>query len=381
MERTLLVLALAALVVVLVLWRRQQRRAENWRQAFRRSESEARERIEHLTQRLARLQQGISASADPILVTDGDLRIRYVNRAGEALFGLPQDNDTLIRYLHSLDVEQLAQDALEAADPESLEQVVEIDNHPYLARALATEEGLGLVLADVAEVQRLARARQDMVANLSHELRTPLTSLQLLSDTLQSTAGQNPEVVRDSASKISSQVDLLHQMFQEMLDLSTIESGRQVVRLVPVPLLAVTRDAVEQLQEQANSRGLAFDIQIPEGLEVLADHEQARRAIVNVLHNALRFAGGEDPIHLRAKSEADGVVLTIEDDGPGLTPSEVERIFERFYRGDRARGTPGTGLGLAIVRHIMSAHGGVIWAENRQPPASGARFHLMFQSS
>jgi two-component system phosphate regulon sensor histidine kinase PhoR len=165
------------------------------------------------------------------------------------------------------------------------------------------------------------------------------------------------------------------------VDLSTIESGRQVVRLIPVALGEIVADAVEQLREQAGSRGLSVDIQIPETVEVLADQEQARRAIVNVLHNALKFAQGDEPIRIRGKEETDGVLLTIEDNGPGLTPSELDRIFERFFRGDRARGTPGTGLGLAIARHIMSAHGGVIWAENRQPPASGARFLLTFQPS
>jgi two-component system phosphate regulon sensor histidine kinase PhoR len=241
------------------------------------------------------------------------------------------------------------------------------------------EAGLGIVLTNVAEVQRLARARQDMVANLSHELRTPLTSLRLLADTLQTTTGRDPQVAEDVAEKIAREVDLLHQMFQEMLDLAAIESGRQIVRLVATEVADIVEASLEQLGEQAESRHLRFEVKVPTGLKVLADREQARRAVINVMHNAIKFSNSETAVQLSTSAEDEQIVLSVADNGPGLTPEDLERIFERFYRGYRARGTPGTGLGLAIARHIMGAHGGRIWAENRQPPASGAVFHLAFQ--
>lgn len=374
-------LALAlGLVAALFLWRRAAQQREKAERVMRQRERSLQLEQQELAARLAWIQMGISAPVDPIMVLDRELEIRFTNDACERLFGSPEDEATLIRYLHSLELEELAHDALgqaEADDP--VEQVVEIDDHPFLARAQASEAGLAIVLKDIAEVQRLARARQDMVANLSHELRTPLTSLRLLADTLQSTAGTDPEVVRESANKISREVDLLHQMFQEMLDLSAIESGRQLVRLVPVALADIVRGAVEQLSEQGESRGLSFAVHVPPELRVLADHEQARRALVNVLHNAIKFSEPEGVIDIAANGGGEEVVLSIGDSGPGLTPQDLERIFERFYRGDRARGTPGTGLGLAIARHIMSAHGGSIRAENRPPPESGAVFHLSFQ--
>jgi len=249
-----------------------------------------------------------------------------------------------------------------------------------LARA---DEGVGIALLDVAEMQRLGRARQDMVANLSHELRTPLTALRLLADTLQAPVGQDPSTARDLASKIGAEVDTLSQMTREMLDLTAIESGRQVVRLVPSRLVEVVRTAVERLGDQAARREIRMEAEIPAELEVLADVDQAARAIGNVLHNAVKFSPDGGAIEIHAWPEADGeqVILSITDNGPGIPPDELDRIFERFFRGDRSRGTPGTGLGLAIVRHILRAHGGEAWAEDRQPPQRGAIFYLRFRSA
>lgn len=378
MTWALIALLAVATVASLLLWQRERvlraRRNRAHRQEIRRAD-EARKDLER---HLGWLEAAVQASPDPILVADRELRVQFVNSAAEEAFGMPQEEESLIRYLHSLELEQLAQSALEH---DGLQEVVELEDHPYLARALASEVGVALVLTDVAEVQRLARARQDMVANLSHELRTPLTSLRLLADTIQSTVGRDPEVVKDAVAKISREVDLLQQMFQEMLDLSSIESGRQVVRLVPVDLADVVRGAVEHLSEQGESRGLAFAVRVPSDLQILADQEQARRALVNVLHNAIKFSDPESVVEISARSNGEQAVLEVRDSGPGLTPQDLERIFERFYRGDRARGTPGTGLGLAIARHIMSAHGGDIWAENRPAPESGAIFHLSFQAA
>ncbi len=369
----------AALFVTLLLWRRERRRR---RELSRRLNQQERARAEaqlDWRRRLAWLDSGIAASGDPILVFDNDLVVRYVNGAAEELFGRPADGETLIRFSHSLELEQVAESARDEAAAGGVEQLVEIEDHPYLARAVATGDAVGLALTDVAEVRRLARARQDMVANLSHELRTPLTSLRLLAETVQGHLGRDPQVVGESAAKITREVELLHQMFQEMLDLSAIESGRQVVRLTPSELGTIVAAAVDQLREQATSREVTIVNDVDPKRVILADEDQARRALVNVMHNAIKFAQTGGEVRLSDADHEDRIVLKVEDDGPGIDPDELERIFERFYRADLARGTAGTGLGLAIVRHIMEAHGGEAWAENRAPPASGAALHLAFQ--
>jgi two-component system phosphate regulon sensor histidine kinase PhoR len=176
------------------------------------------------------------------------------------------------------------------------------------------------------------------------------------------------------------EVDALHQMAQEMLDLAAIESGRQVVRLVPMGAAEVISVAVARLADQASRKGIDILIEIPPELSVLADAEQAGRAALNVLHNALRFTpeGGQVRIAAYAEPSLEMGVISIEDTGPGIHPGDLERIFERFYRGAQPAKSSGTGLGLAIGRHIMKAHGGRIWAENRRPPEKGAIFYLSF---
>jgi two-component system phosphate regulon sensor histidine kinase PhoR len=219
-----------------------------------------------------------------------------------------------------------------------------------------------------------------MITNLSHELRTPLTSLRLLADTLHGPAGKDSDTALDLVDKIVVEVDHLHQMSEELLDLAAIESGKQVMRLVPMPLKDLVAGPVERMQDQAEHREVAIRVLLSPSIRVLADREQAGRAILNVLHNAIKYSpeGGEVEISSERHSEEGHVILSILDGGPGIPPEELERVFERFYRSNWAWGTPGTGLGLAIARHILQAHGGRIWAENRELPDQGAVFHLAF---
>ncbi|MGA9531406.1 MAG: ATP-binding protein [Anaerolineales bacterium] len=369
------------LAAVLWLWRREVG-------AHRRAARDlARERrgsildLDALETRMARLQAAVTAADNPILVADRSLTVQFANPAAESIFGPYEDGLSVIRYSRNLELETLARQLTEEGSDQAVEQVIQIDDRPYLVRAAREQAGIGMVLTDVAEVQRLARARQDMVANLSHELRTPLTSLRLLADTLQTEAGRNEELAAELAGKVSREVDLLHQMFQEMLDLSMIESGRQVIRLVDAPLAEVVSAAVEPLRPEADAKRVSIQVDLPSELRVLADPELARRAIVNVLHNAIKFSQPDGTVGISVQAEDDRAVLAVADSGPGLPPDDLERVFERFYRGDRARGTAGTGLGLAIARHIINGHGGQIWAENKRPPESGAVFYIVFQLS
>src|SRR3970282_2232821 len=161
-------------------------------------------------------------------------------------------------------------------------------------------------------------------------------------------------------------------MSQEMLDLAAIESGRQVIRLVAVPLQDIVAVPVERLRQQAARQDVNLRVEISPASSILADRDQAARAILNVLHNAVKFTPPGGSVSLTAAADPDGehVVLQVSDEGPGIAPADLGRIFERFFRRDQARGTPGTGLGLAITRHILQAPGGEAWAENRIPPAN-----------
>jgi two-component system phosphate regulon sensor histidine kinase PhoR len=349
--------------------RRRQREAENCV-----SESEAREAL---------LQGILNATGDLLLVADSDLQVQFVNLAAQQFFGVLDGTPSLIGFTGNLGLESLAKEAMELVVGEEIERVILVRDQPHRVRAVTMSFGLGLALTNIAELQRLSRARQDMITNLSHELRTPLTSLRLLADTLRGPAGQEPGVAHDLVEKIIVEVDQLHQMSEELLDLAAIESGRQVMRLVPVAVGDLLLGPVDRLKDQAERRDVRTILKVDPEIHVLADREQAARAILNVLHNAIKYSpeGGEVVISAEAVLEEGRVILSIMDAGPGIPPDELERVFERFYRSNWAWGTPGTGLGLAIARHILQAHGGRIWAENRKLPDRGAIFHLAFPAA
>jgi len=325
----------------------------------------------------------LAASGEMLLAVDRELRLKFASPAAVGRFGEPDRPVSLFGYSQNLELEQLARDAFETDSSDGLERTIRIEDQPFQARAVRAGHEVGLALTDVAELQRLTRARQDFIANLSHELNTPLTSLRLLVDTLLSKAGQDRQLASELANKMLVEVDALHLMTQEMLDLAAIESGQQVVRLVTVQLLELAEETVERLRDQSERKELVVDILIDPGLKILADREQAGRALLNVLHNAVKFTptGGRIELAGRQASPEDLVVLTVADTGPGIPPEELGRIFERFYRVRGSAPSPGTGLGLAIAHHILRAHAGRIWAENRPAPAKGAVFHLGFQAA
>ncbi|HEX9680016.1 MAG TPA: ATP-binding protein [Anaerolineales bacterium] len=376
-------IALAALALALgagwYLERRRRRGAE------RSADRAARDAVEQRTAWQARagvLEAATGASVDPLMAADDSLAVLFANPAAQALFGPPGEAQPLVTYAGSPPVEDLARDALGVPDTDGVERILQISGRPYRARAARTAFGVGVWLEDISELHRLTRARQDLIDNLSHELRTPLSALRLLADTLQAPAGEDPRTAKELAARMIDEVDTLHQMAQEMLDLSALESGRQVVRLTPVALNDIVASAVRRLDVEAGRRELRLTVHVADDLRVLADAEQAARAVQNVLHNAFKFSPKGGEVKLVARPEApDRVVLQVWDEGPGIPTEELDRIFERFYRGDRARGTPGTGLGLAIVHHVLRAHGGRAWAENRRPPARGAILSLAFQAA
>ena len=373
-------------LVFAVLWLRaasQLREGRGSRTLLRREADAAKEESARASDERLWLDLAGQASQEMLIGVDRQLKVRSANPAALEHFGPLPPQASLLTYMRSLDLEELAREALESRAPEPLERIVRFGRQPFRARVAPAAEGVGIALMDVAEMERLGRARQDMVANLSHELRTPLTSLRLLADTLQVPAGQDPSTARELAAKISAEVDTLAQMTREMLDLAAIESGRQVIRLAPALLAGIVGGAVERVEDQARRRGIQIESSVPPDLMILADPDQAARALGNVLHNALKFSPQGGTVELSARAETDGehVTLSVTDEGPGIPPEELGRIFERFFRGDRSRGTPGTGLGLAIVRHILRAHGGEAWAEDREPPQRGAVFFLRFRSA
>ena len=334
-----------------------------------------------------RLLEAVADRLDEgLVVVDADHRFRFANPSARALLGLPEDIagrrlvDTVRDYRISLMVTACLDGGGEVVreldDPAASRHLV-VRAVPVGESRSATIE-VALLLRDETRLRRLERVRTDFVANVSHELRTPVTAIQLLVETLLGGALEDASVAGEFITKIGLETAHMAQMVAELIELSSIESGRLPFRPVPTPVEELVR-AAERLRPLADKRHqeLSHDID-PATPAVLGDPTRLGQVVRNLVHNAIKFTpdGGAitvsaHGIHRRGREL---VELRVSDTGCGIAPEELGRIFERFYKTDRSRGRDGesTGLGLAIVRHTVEAHGGSIEVEST--PGRGSVF-------
>lgn len=319
----------------------------------------------------------ITTIDDALLVLSSTQKILYANPAAEVLIGRSPINETLMGVLPNPDLEALLDDAQKLRG-EAVERRIEYHKRILHARVIAPTRDdqpfQVLTLRDVTHVQRLERARREMVSNITHELGTPITAISLLAETLINMGqAEKPKRLRKMLKDILRETNTLTHLVQEMRDLSLIESGQMPIRLTPTDLLHVVQLTVEPLHTLAESKIQQVDVNVPYDIAVLADERQIQRAIKNILHNAIKFTPEQGKIQVSASVNESEAILSVKDSGPGIPLEDLPRIFERFFQVDRAR-RDGTGLGLAIVRHIVQAHGGRTWAEST--PGEGATFYI-----
>ena len=329
---------------------------------------------------------------DALVVVDGDLRIRQASaeaaslaaRSREQLVGL-----SLIAAFGSASLDELARGAIAAGEPRSGEAALgRMASRQFEAEAVPLPSGgLLLWLHEVTAARRAAQARRDVVANISHELRTPLASIKLLAETLADGAVAEVDTSREFAVQIQREVDHLAQLVDELLDLSMIESGETVLVIEPVAPARVLADVAERIGPIAARREVAVgSVQRPGGrsnpgrVRVAADSARLAQALLNLAHNAVKYSHRGGEVRLGWDPIDDRVRFWVADDGVGIPLAHRDRIFERFYKVDRARarrdrdgeegsrdpGRASAGLGLAIVRHIAEAHGGSVGVESEE---------------
>lgn len=243
-------------------------------------------------------------------------------------------------------------------------------------RAAAIGDDAVLVLADdVSSAVRLDRVRRDFVANVSHELKTPVGALTLLSEALDS-AAEDPEQVRRFASLMHSEADRLARLVADLIDLSRLEGSQRPDVVEPVNVAGLAAEAVESLRTTAENRQIEVSVDVPSGLTVQGVRDQLLAALRNLLSNAIAYSPSETAVRLRADQHQGLVRISVTDQGIGIPPEELDRVFERFYRIDRARSrdTGGTGLGLAIVKHVAQNHSGDVVVRSRE--GQGSTFTL-----
>jgi two-component system, OmpR family, phosphate regulon sensor histidine kinase PhoR len=325
-----------------------------------------------------------NSAYNALLVVDKDYRVIAINESAEALFEQPDaTGKALIDVTAVPDLEEMVNDALTNQEESFEEQITIRERYFRVQSRVIRQEGhlfIGLALQDITQLVRLNRARRDMVANISHELRTPIANIRMIIDGL--FHDQDKPKRKDSISSlqaIARETDALLWLVQEMSDLSMIESGQAIVRLVDVPLTELVEDAVERMDDFSEQKHITMVRHIPEKLRALCDRDLAQRVLVNLMHNAIKWSPPGEAVTIEAMHSGDEVTISVNDNGPGVPPEQVDRIFERFYQVDVSRsGSDGSGLGLAICRHIVEAHGGRIWAEDNRDGGGGRfRFTLL----
>jgi len=235
--------------------------------------------------------------------------------------------------------------------------------------------GVVLVLHDVTGLRRLERLRHEFVSNVSHELKTPLASIQAYTETLLDGAVDDPKHNRQFLQRIEEQAERLHKLILDLLRLARIESGRDVFEVVAVPLGRAVRNCMESHEAVARSKRIRLELEPGhESIRVKADAEGLRTLLDNLVDNAIKYTPNGGVVTVGWSSRDDQAWIRVKDTGVGIESHHLDRIFERFYRVDKARSREmgGTGLGLAIVKHLVQVFGGQISVASR--PGEGSEF-------
>ena len=306
-----------------------------------------------------------------------DSTVVQANRAAARLLDVPLDRLLGRSLMETFLDHRVEETALAATAKDS--STIEITHSNAEERRLLLrfsgdrEGGLWLLIEDVTELRRLQRIRSEFIDNLSHELRTPLTTIRLLTETLSADLSRPdvevPARMRERIQKIDVETGHLAQMVTELLDLSRIEGGAAELHLATVKVAEVVDGAIERLRTFADRQRIGFETDIEPDLPLVrGDEERLGQVLVNLLHNALKFSadGSVVTVAARRADEHGFVAVSVTDQGVGIARADLDRVFERFFKADKARerGQGGTGLGLSIARHIVEGHGGRIWAQS-----------------
>ena len=326
-----------------------------------------------------RWQAILETTDDVVLLVDAEGSILVANSVAAALFGPIAPRGTLLAQTLSSDLDELYRSAVRRRV--SVEREVTLSQpsprtlHARIMPVADGEEYL-LVLRELTELRRLERVRRDFVANVSHELRTPLTSIKAMAETLLEGARLDEAVAPRFLQTIMRESDRLVRLSSDLLDLSRVEALGIEKR--PIDLASLVSDVVTRLSAQAEKADITLANSIRTSLDVSADRDEMAQVLVNLLDNAIAYSPRGGVVTFSALETAETVTISIADTGIGILSHDIPRLFERFYRADKARSraSGGTGLGLSIVKHIVENHGGTVKVESEYNKGSVFSFTL-----
>lgn len=350
-------------------------------------------RIATVESQKSTLEAVLSSMVEGVLAVDEKERIVIINRSAAALFGLDAQEargrtiQEAVRNADLLKFLALSRSSSEPVEGEigllgGQELFIQVHGAP-LRDARGSGIGVLVVMNDVTRLRRLERVRRDFVANASHEIRTPVTSIKGFVETLLDSRMDDPAATERFLGIIGREADRLSSLVDDLLSLASVEdrAERGLMALEEGDLAAVIDEAVDASRPRAEREGVSIDLRVDAGLRARLDPVMLGQALVNLIDNAVKYSIEGGTVLVSGAATADGVSISVEDWGPGISREHLPRLFERFYRVDkgRSRDLGGTGLGLSIVKHIAQAHGGSVSVESRV--GEGSTFTILLPSS
>lgn len=357
--------------------------------AFNSMTSELQTSLDTVERTGLRLEAVLAGLADGVILTDVDGRVVRMNQAAEDMLESNERSAKGRPYTQVSRDHELARQLAGVLDGKPQSDVtIEHGLDRMVLQATArvidgSRERLGLVvLRDVTRLRRLELMRRDFVANVSHELRTPLTSIRALTETLEAGAIDDRETTDNFLARILGEVDRLTALVEDLLDMARLEAGRSPLDLQMVDPGEVIRHGADRLRPQVERARLSMSVDVCEGLiPISVDRTRIEQVLLNLVHNAIKFTPAGGRIAIIVTRDERFVTTTVRDTGVGISEVDQARIFERFYKADKARHSEGTGLGLAIAKHIVQLHGGQIAVESTPGEGASFRFSLPISSS
>ncbi len=347
--------------------------------AFNEMSAKTKKLVEAISEDRAKLATILDNMTDAVIMIDSEGNISLANRAAEKLFNIKDaENKPLIEAVRDHEVDELLRLCLRTAKTQAAQYESSISKRYLRAIAIPiAHSGVLLLFQDLTELRNLQTTRRELIGNISHEFRTPLAGIKAMVETLRDGAVDDKEAARDFLTRIDSEVARLTQLVAELTELSRIETGKAELKKEPVNLNQLVEEVIAQLGPQAERQKIAiardFAADLP---SVPADKDRVRQVIANLVHNAIKFTRPGGRITITTRTLEGAVVVDIADTGIGIPKEDLARVFERFYKGDKARAGEGTGMGLAIAKHVVEAHGGSIWVESEEGKGSTFSFSM-----
>ncbi|TAM42260.1 PAS domain S-box protein [bacterium] len=335
------------------------------------------ERISVLENENNRAHAILDSMVEGVIAVDKDTRVLSLNPTAEKIFNTTRENALARIFLEVFPNNDIAEVialvlnkgkfvSRELSLVWPVQRVFQVNASPIFESGAVN--GCLLVIHDITEIRRLETMRRDFVANVSHELKTPLTSIKGFVETLLEGALDDKENSVTFLKIINNHAERLNTLINDLLDLSHIESKEIILKKDKFALSSLVDEVILGFRSQAKKKGVEIKTELPHALEVIADRSKIEQVLTNLINNAVKYNKEKGSVRIYSEQFPDKTKIIIEDSGSGIPPKDIPRIFERFYRVDKARSRElgGTGLGLSIVKHIIELHSGFVGVESTE---------------